>query len=77
MDLVMKSPLRFDPWVIPLRSAVPAVAGELICARIEGRILPGIASTVTIPAALAIYSFVASGMLAPSGGELSVCAQRI
>jgi uncharacterized membrane protein len=61
----MKSPvLRYSPWVIPLSYAVVAVAAGMTFPRIENPIFPRLASTVTVSAAIAIYSSVASGMLA-------------
>jgi uncharacterized membrane protein len=60
----MKLPLRFSTWVIPLSYAVVAVAAGMVFPRLETPIFHGLASTVTVPAAMAIYSSVASGMLA-------------
>ena len=60
----MKSPLRFSTWVIPLSYAVVAVAAGMVFPRLETPIFHGLGSTVTVSAAMAIYSSVASGMLA-------------
>ena len=60
----MKSPLRFSTWVIPLSYAVIAVAAGMVFPRLETPIFHGLGSTVTVSAAMAIYSSVASGMLA-------------
>jgi uncharacterized membrane protein len=60
----MKSPLRFSTWVIPLSYAVVAVAAGMLFPRLETPIFHGLGSTVTVSAAMAIYSSVASGMLA-------------
>jgi uncharacterized membrane protein len=60
----MKSPLRFSTWVIPLSYTVVAVAAGMIFPRLETPIFHGLASTVTVSTATAIYSSVASGMLA-------------
>src|SRR3974390_343821 len=63
----MKSRSRVGTWVIPLSYAVAAVIAGLGFPRIETRLFPGLTSTITIPAAMAIYSSIASGMLALSG----------
>jgi len=60
----MKLTLRFSTWVIPLCYAVIAIAAGMIFPRLETPIFHGLASTVTVSAAMAIYSSVASGMLA-------------
>jgi len=60
----MKVTLRFSTWVIPLCYAVAAIAAGMVFPRLENPIFHGLASTVTVSAALAIYSSVASGMLA-------------
>ena len=60
----MNLPLRFAAWVIPLSYAVAAVAAGMIFPRLEIGISHGLTSTVSIPAAMAIYSSVASGMMA-------------
>ena len=60
----MKLPLGFSTWVIPLSYAVVAVAAGMAFPRLETPIFHGLASTVTVSTATAIYSSVASGMLA-------------
>jgi len=60
----MKLTLRFSTWVIPLSYAVVAITAGMIFPRIEAPVFHGLASTVTASAAMAIYSSVASGMLA-------------
>jgi uncharacterized membrane protein len=68
----MKVPSRFNTWVIPLSYAVVAVVVGLGFPRLETRVFHGLTSTVTIPAAMAIYSSIASGMLALSGVVFSL-----
>ena len=68
----MKAPTRYNTWVIPLSYAVAAVVLGLGFPRIEVRIFHGLTSTITIPAAMALYSSVASGMLALSGVVFSL-----
>lgn len=60
----MKSLVRLNTWVIPLCYAVVAIAAGMIFPRLETPIFHGLGSTVTVSAAMAIYSSVASGMLA-------------
>jgi uncharacterized membrane protein len=68
----MKPPSRFSTWVIPLSYAVAAIVVGLGFPRLETRLFPGLTSTITIPAAMAIYSSIASGMLALSGVVFSL-----
>ena len=68
----MKSLLRLSAWVIPLSYAMVAASAGVIFPRIETRIFHGLTSTVTVPAAMAIYSSVASGMLALTGVVFSL-----
>ena len=68
----MQSPLRFSTWVIPLSYAVVAVAAGMIFPRLETPFFHGLTSTVTVSAAMAIYSSVASGMLALTGVVFSL-----
>ena len=59
----MKAPSRYNTWVIPLPYAVGAVILGLRFPRLEDRVFHGLTSTITIPAAMAIYSSIASCML--------------
>jgi uncharacterized membrane protein len=54
-------------WVIPALYAVVAIAAGMTLPRIESRIFPGLVATVSVPVAMAIYSAIASGMLALTG----------
>jgi uncharacterized membrane protein len=68
----MKATSRYNTWVIPLSYAVGAVVVGLGFPRLEVRIFHGLTSTITVPAAMAVYSSVASGMLALSGVVFSL-----
>jgi uncharacterized membrane protein len=68
----MKSRLRFSTWIIPLAYAVAAVVAGAVFPRVETRVFHGLTATVTIASATAIYSSVASGMLALSGVVFSL-----
>ena len=54
-------------WGIPALYAVVAVAAALTFPRIETRIFPGLASPLGVSTATAIYSAIASGMIALTG----------
>jgi uncharacterized membrane protein len=68
----MKAPSRYNTWVIPLSYAVGAVVIGLGFPRLEVRTFHGLTSTITIPAAMALYASIASGMLALSGVVFSL-----
>jgi uncharacterized membrane protein len=54
-------------WGIPAIYAASAMAAALTFPRFESRIFPGLVSPVSISAATAIYSAIASGMIALTG----------
>src|SRR5499427_6066486 len=54
-------------WMITAIYAVGAIAAGALLPRIEDRLLPSLVSPVSVPAALAIYSSIASGMIALTG----------
>jgi hypothetical protein len=56
----MKAPSRYNTWVSPPSYAVGAVVLGLAFPRLEVRLFHGLTSTITIPAAMAIYSSIAS-----------------
>ena len=58
---------ELSAWGIPAIYAGVALAAALTFPRFEGRIFPGVVSPVSISAATAIYSAIASGMIAPTG----------
>lgn len=58
---------RFDTWFIPMVYAVIAVVTALTFPRIESRFLPHVAVGFSINSAIAIYSSIASGMMALTG----------
>ena len=63
----MKSPMRVSTWAIPLSYALAATVAGMIVPRIEMPAFHGLTSTVSVPAAMAIYSSIATGMLALTG----------
>jgi uncharacterized membrane protein len=61
------SSARLRAWVIPAIYAGVAMAAALTFPRFESRIFPGLVASVSVSAATAIYSSIASGMLALTG----------
>ena len=58
---------RLGPWLIPLVYAVAAIAAGLIFPRVENRLFQHMAAAFTVNSAFAIYSSIASGMMALTG----------
>ena len=56
-----------NAWGIPAMYAAVAIAAALTLPRFESRIFPGLVSPMSISAATAIYSAIASGMIALTG----------
>ena len=54
-------------WLIPLLYAAGALIGGFTVPRLAYNVLPGLVSTVSVNAAIGIYSAVASGMIALTG----------
>ena len=70
--LSVHSHTQATTWTITSVYAAGAVAAGTLLPRLESGLLPGILSPLTIPAAMSIYSSVASGMIALSGLVFSV-----
>ena len=60
------------PWVVTAVYAAGAIAAGVLLPRIENRLLPHLASPVSAAAAMAIYSSIASGMIALTGVVFSL-----
>lgn len=58
---------RLGPWLIPLLYAVAAIFAGLLFPRFETRVLPHVAAGFSVNSAVAIYSSIASGMMAFTG----------
>jgi uncharacterized membrane protein len=58
---------KFGAWLLPALYAVAAITLGLTLPRIENHFLAGLASTITVGQATAIYSAIASGMIALTG----------
>jgi uncharacterized membrane protein len=65
---------QLSTWGIPAIYAGVAIAAALTFPRLEGRIFHGFVSPVSISAATAIYSAIASGMIALTGIVFSLQA---
>lgn len=59
--------IHLGPWMVPMLYAVTAIVAGLAFPRIESRFFPHLASPVSIASAIAIYSSIASGMMALTG----------
>jgi uncharacterized membrane protein len=57
----------FTPWLIPLLYAFAALIFGFIVPRLANSFLPGFTSTISVNAAIGIYSAIASGMIALTG----------
>jgi uncharacterized membrane protein len=58
---------QLSSWGIPALYAGAAIAAGLTFPRLESRIFPGLVSALSVSAATAIYSVIASGMIALTG----------
>src|SRR6476646_647608 len=65
MSLSLNSALT--AWIIPLTYAAGALIVGFTVPRLADNVLPGFVSTISISAAIGIYSAVASGMIALTG----------
>jgi uncharacterized membrane protein len=60
-------PYNFTAWLIPLLYAAGALVVGFTVPRLAYNVLPGLVSTISVNAAIGIYSAVASGMIALTG----------
>lgn len=72
MHMALKLPshlrkIRRNPWVTPLVYATAALLSGFTVPRLASVVLPGLVSTLSVNAAIGIYSSVASGMIALTG----------
>src|ERR1700757_4918170 len=58
---------KWEPWMIPLCYAAFAFIAGFTLPRLENRFLPGLLSPINTSSAVAIYSSIASGMIALTG----------
>ncbi len=62
-----KRVVQGTPWMVPLAYAVPAIVAGLTVPRMEGHLFPALVSPMSTASATAIYSSIASGMIALTG----------
>src|SRR5262247_2021976 len=60
------------PWLVTAVYAGAAIAAGVLLPRIEHRIFPHLISPISVSSAMAIYSSVASGMIALTGVVFSL-----
>ena len=68
----MRARVDTTPWTITAVYAGAAIAAGVLLPRLESRLLPRLLSPVSVTAAVAIYSSVASGMIALTGVVFSL-----
>ena len=56
-----------NPWAVTSLYAIVSVVAGVVLPRVEHRLLPHLASPITVAAATAIYASIASGMIALTG----------
>ncbi len=56
-----------SPWIVPLVYAAAALAAGLTVPRLEGRLFPDLIAPMSVGSATAVYSAIASGMIALTG----------
>ena len=62
-----KSAGQLDTWGIPALYAAAAIVAGLTFPRIESRLFPELISKLSVSSAMAMYSSIASGMIALTG----------
>src|SRR5262249_3890575 len=68
----MRGRVDTTPWTVTAVYAGAAIAAGVLLPRLESRLLPRLLSPVSVSAAIAIYSSVASGMIALTGVVFSL-----
>ena len=68
----MRARADVTPWTVTAVYAGAAIAAGVLLPRLESRLLPRLLSPVSVSAAIAIYSSVASGMIALTGVVFSL-----
>src|SRR5499433_4345113 len=68
----MRGRVDTTPWTVTAVYAGAAIAAGVLLPRLESRLLPRLMSPVSVSAAIAIYSSVASGMIALTGVVFSL-----
>lgn len=61
------SRMHISPWLVPMVYAVSAILAGMVLPRIENLFFPHLQAALSIDAAIALYSSIASGMMALTG----------
>jgi uncharacterized membrane protein len=59
--------LHLEPWLVPMLYATAAIVASVVFPRMESHFFPHLAAKASIDSAIAIYSSIASGMMALTG----------
>jgi uncharacterized membrane protein len=59
--------IHLRPWLVPLLYAILALIGEAVLPRLENHFFPHLKAELSVDSALALYSSIASGMMALTG----------
>src|SRR5689334_11235895 len=59
--------IQISPWLVPMVYAVTAILAGMVLPRLENLFFPHLKSELSIDAAIALYSSIASGMMALTG----------
>lgn len=59
--------VHISPWLVPMVYAVTAIVAGMVLPRLESLFFPNLQSKLSIDAAIALYSSIASGMMALTG----------
>src|SRR5215831_6657878 len=68
----MRARVDVTPWTVTAVYAGAAIAASVLLPRLESRLLPRLLSPVSVSAGIAIYSSIASGMIALTGVVFSL-----
>src|SRR6476646_766019 len=59
--------MHISPWLVPMVYAVTAILAGIVLPRLENLFLPHLKAELSIDSAIALYSSIASGMMALTG----------
>src|SRR6478735_2785876 len=59
--------MHISPWLVPMVYAVTAILAGIVLPRLENLFLPHLKAELSIDSAIALYSSIASGMIALTG----------
>src|SRR4249919_1958700 len=59
--------MHISPWFVPMVYAVTAIVAGMVLPRLENLLFPHLKAELSIDSAIALYSSIASGMMALTG----------